>query len=288
MRKAGGCGITVTFGEVCENHVNMQKLGTLANRGFAVADLERVRGRLSSEGLGCELIDLATPLRLLRGPRLEVEEAAVLVVRNGLSWFAGGHDGASSLLPALQALSWDTKAKMYGRVVDKKARHNLCFADLDQEPNYEEGMGRVVAFGRVPALERCREQLTAVLGEAAASLFAEGNMYYDVNKCGIGYHGDSERRKVAAIRLGASFPICFQWFSNHAAVGERVQIDLNHGDMYFMSEKAVGTDWKKSSIFTLRHAAGCDKFIVHKVKGKDKKSNLSKKKAATKKAKEAE
>lgn len=27
-----------------------------------------------------------------------------------------------------------------------------------------------------------------------------------------------------------------------------------------MSEKAVGFDWKKSSIFTLRHATGCDKY----------------------------
>lgn len=26
--------------------------------------------------------------------------------------------------------------------------------------------------------------------------------------------------------------------------------------MYVMSEKAVGTDWKRSSIYTLRHAAG--------------------------------
>ena len=28
-----------------------------------------------------------------------------------------------------------------------------------------------------------------------------------------------------------------------------------------MSEKAVGTDWKKKKIWTLRHAAGCNKFI---------------------------
>ena len=27
-----------------------------------------------------------------------------------------------------------------------------------------------------------------------------------------------------------------------------------------MSEKAVGTDWKKSSIPTMRHAAGCKKY----------------------------
>jgi hypothetical protein len=33
-------------------------------------------------------------------------------------------------------------------------------------------------------------------------------------------------------------------------------IKLNDGDMYIMSEKAVGTDWKKKNICTLRHSAG--------------------------------
>jgi hypothetical protein len=31
--------------------------------------------------------------------------------------------------------------------------------------------------------------------------------------------------------------------------------------MYVMSEKAVGFDWKKRIVPTLRHAAGCDKYI---------------------------
>ena len=35
-----------------------------------------------------------------------------------------------------------------------------------------------------------------------------------------------------------------------------MRIDLSHGDMYIMSEKATGNDWKKSSIETWRHAAG--------------------------------
>ncbi len=27
-----------------------------------------------------------------------------------------------------------------------------------------------------------------------------------------------------------------------------------------MSEKTVGTDWKRKNIYTLRHAAGCAKY----------------------------
>ena len=37
-------------------------------------------------------------------------------------------------------------------------------------------------------------------------------------------------------------------------------IQLNHGDMYIMSEKAVGNDWKLKNKPTLRHAAGAAKY----------------------------
>jgi hypothetical protein len=40
---------------------------------------------------------------------------------------------------------------------------------------------------------------------------------------------------------------------------------LNHGDIYIMSDKAVGYDWKKRKIPTLRHAAGCKKFFNIKI-----------------------
>lgn len=35
-------------------------------------------------------------------------------------------------------------------------------------------------------------------------LEAEGNKYYDVNKCGIGFHGDTERKKVTVATFGES------------------------------------------------------------------------------------
>lgn len=89
---------------------------------------------------------------------------------------------------------------------------------------------------------------------------AEGNYYYDTKKTGIGFHGDSERCIVVAARLCESIPLVYNWFHNSEAIGSRVELNINHGDIYVMSEKAVGTDWKKKSIYTLRHAAGCSKF----------------------------
>jgi hypothetical protein len=63
------------------------------------------------------------------------------------------------------------------------------------------------------------------------SQHVQGNHYYDTACCGIGFHGDSERRKVVAVRLGAAFPLQFQWFLRSAPVGKRVNVELQHGDM---------------------------------------------------------
>ena len=102
---------------------------------------------------------------------------------------------------------------------------------------------------------------------------AEGNYYYNPEKCGIGYHGDSERKIVVGVRLGVSIPLCYQWFYKSKPIGDRIRLDLNHGDIYIMSAKAVGNDWRKRSIYTLRHSAGCDKYTI--IKDKSKKNTKS-------------
>ena len=47
-------------------------------------------------------------------------------------------------------MSVDKKAFMYGRVVDKHARWNLCFDEKAREPEYAKGCGRIVAFKHIP------------------------------------------------------------------------------------------------------------------------------------------
>jgi hypothetical protein len=64
--------------------------------------------------------------------------------------------------------------------------------------------------------------------EGSNELAAEGNYYYDSSKCGIGFHGDSERKKVIALRLsvGKCSPLHFQWFLMGKPVGKRHIIEL--------------------------------------------------------------
>lgn len=69
----------------------------------------------------------------------------MLVVRAGVDCLlAARKSDKQALFEELVKLDWDSKAFMYGRVVNKYARHNLCFADEPQDPSYEEGKGRVI------------------------------------------------------------------------------------------------------------------------------------------------
>jgi hypothetical protein len=232
---------TLTFGDAAENHVGMEMIGAKGSEGsgFTVDEL-----RTFSESFeNSELHILNT--------KDEHEEAGVLVIRNYLN-----DEEHKQLFEEQAKLDFDKKALMYGRVVNKKARWNLCFDDVGHDPDYESGKGRVVSLDDVPLTKNLVNSFPEKFGPKSKNLKGEGNYYYDIKTCGIGWHGDSERRKVIAIRLGGSMDICYRWYHKNSPKDDVFTIPLNGGDLYIMSEKAVGNDWKSSSKYTLRHAAG--------------------------------
>jgi hypothetical protein len=243
--------ITLTFGDQAENHVGMQKIGQMAEHGLSYQDLVDAKVKFEKIQCVCELVDMTK----------NNIPAYLLIVRNALNKMSCGAD---QLLEEQNKLKKDTKALMYGRVVNKIARHNLCFSDQSQEPDYSQGKGTIIAFSNVPHLNELKNRLQQYFDQAT-NLTVEGNYYYDVSKCGISFHGDTERKIVIGVRLGHSMPLHFQWFYKSKPVGERYKFNLNHGDLYVMSEKAVGFDWKQKTMYTLRHAAGADKFLEIKL-----------------------
>jgi hypothetical protein len=252
---------SLTFGDVAENHKGMQKIGTLSNNGFNLDDINKMKIWFESKGCKCTIINLHW---LLEDEKLQQENPAYLLkVKNAVNALLDDENGKDALFKEQDELEKDTKAFMYGRVVNKHARHNLCFGEAHQAPNYEEGMGTVYAFDEVPHLKQIRYKLGEIIGEKGTNLQAEGNYYYDVKKCGIGFHGDTERKKVIAFRLGATIPLCYAWYHDNNVISDIMTInDLEHGDMYVMSEKTTGFDWKSKTKYTLRHAAGCDKYTT--------------------------
>ena len=254
--------ITITYGDQAENHVGMQKIGKLSENGFSYQDLLNAKKNFESIGCVCELLDLRDSVEdeIIKN---NLEAAYILIIRDAVDkMLKDSGKTANDMYDEQKILNVDKKAKMYGRVVNKSARYNLCFSNENQEPDYENGKGRIICFNDVPLTSYIRNRIPGLIENNGENLQAEGNYYYNTKKCGIGYHGDSERLKVVAVRLGKIIPLCFLWFYKNKHVGEITCInDLKNGDMYIMSEKATGNDWKKKNIYTLRHSAGSDKYI---------------------------
>jgi hypothetical protein len=214
------------------------------------------------------------------------EAADVLVIKKGADHLLSDKGGADALFEEARRLTVDRREKssMGDRLVNCHKNYTNCITDEGQTAVYAEGKGfkgTNVAFSTVPLIATVRERLPLVLkNNKLANLVGETNVYPDlephqayvpdkegkhkaVDGCGIGVHGDRERKITVGIRLGEPFPLVFGWFHKQSKkkterVGELLRIDLEHGDIYIMSEKATGRDCAKNGL-SVQHGAGRDK-----------------------------
>ena len=209
------------------------------------------------------------------------DQARVLILRD----WAKGAD--KEIYKEIAPIRWDAEyldpnkyrteivdgkeVKVRGKRMNKRARTNLCFVpDREQEPAVFEGKGTIYDLKKMKKMNECverlREEIAAGLIEIGSKTkvvinVVEGNRYYDLKNTGIGFHGDTERVVVICLSIGGfNYPMRWQWFKDGMPVGKPIDIFLNSGDVYIMSEKAVGADWKLKSKYTLRHSAGAEKY----------------------------
>ena len=251
---------TITWGDVAMNEVHMQRIGDEAEQGVSAERLREIKAELEVRGMLCYLIDL----RQLLPMRESAPEAAVLVVKGGVGPLTEDPHGEAKLLTEQRSMPIDYKAydPRNGGVFDKRNRGNNLLGDYDQAADYADKQGTVVDCFHYPVTSKLRAALTSLLG-ANNPLVGETNHYFDASACGIGWHGDRERKMVAGVRLGpgaTGMPLKFLWFLDSKPVGAEGRLLLDAGDVYFMSEKAVGFDWLTKKELTLRHAAGADKY----------------------------
>ena len=250
--------ITLTFGDAGENHAGMEIIGKIGKigSGFNKNDLLKAKEIFEKKNISCELKYLN---ELYDFDSSFNQEAYLLIIREGITYFL---DDSNKLFNEMNTFDWDSKYydTRRSKVLNKRARTNVCFGNVAKEPDYENKQGRIVSYDNVPSLKLLKSRLPEILGDKGNNLICEGNRYYDIKKCGIGWHGDSERKKVIGLRLGASIPLKFRWYMKSETLGDCYTIQLNDGDMYIMSEKATGYDWKRRNIYTLRHSAGSSKY----------------------------
>lgn len=257
--------ISLTFGDCGENHVGMEKVGKLVNKGmgFNIQDLKKYMEIMQSLGLECSVHNLKEQIQndVNESIYTNIEDAYVLVIRKGLNKLLEKNSKTlEQFKTQLNSFEWDRKyyCNRRKKVLNKHARANVCFGETSCEPDYENKKGRIIGYSDIDCLRIIKENIEEILGDKCKNMICEGNKYFDLKKCGIGHHGDAERRKVIAFRLGETMKLHFTWFFKSKHIGKTLELSLDDGDMYIMSEKAVGNDWKRRNIYTLRHAAGID------------------------------
>lgn len=248
--------IAITFGDAGENHAGMELLGTLGEKGsgFTIDDLDKLKKYFEKKEFETEYINL----------NIENEKAGVLIIRNYIN-----EEKQIEIYNELTKLDWDKKYYDTRRkkVLNKHARSNIVLLEgIEQDSDYENKKGTIIDSNKLKKFKKFKEILCKTINKKcdnkADNLIAEGNRYFDLKKCGIGFHGDAERTRVICLSLGAdNYPLRWIWYYKNKPVSDYFEIKLNSGDVYIMCEKAVGQEWKKSSIYTLRHAAGSVKYI---------------------------
>ena len=199
------------------------------------------------------------------------DQARVLLLRNYIANWHGGHENDVEIYKEIAPIrvmreyldpnKYRTEivdgkeVKVRGKRMNKRARTNLCFVpDREQEPAVFEGKGTIYDLKKMKAMNECVERLRDDIAKGLIEIgsktkviinVVEGNRYYDLKTTGIGFHGDTERVVVICISIGGwQYPMRWQWFKDGMPIGKPIDIRLNSGDVYIMSEKAVGADWK--------------------------------------------
>jgi hypothetical protein len=170
--------ITITMGDVAENHVGMEQLGSQVEvgQGFNLKDLKEIKNNLSKIGITSKILTLKSP-----NPDVQAN-AYVLVASDAVTKILNQQSNHNKLdlMNEQLNLDWDKKALMRGKVVNKHARWNLCYDTKSSAPNYEEGKGRVIAYNKIPITKLLVESLPTYFGDKAKNL--KGRKYLKENQ----------------------------------------------------------------------------------------------------------
>jgi len=257
------------------------------NRALTNQDLFTLQSKFSD---GAEMVQLQQDI----GGR--EQNACVLVLRDGMQRLGVDKDVLLKQIQEVPEVDKQLLNTRQNKVQTKWKRHNFNIGDKMLQSDIANGQSTLYNFKCefLSEAKKLRDAFTKIgvenKLETMTDLLAEANVYYadeykKNNFCGIGYHGDAERPRspVIGCNVGKSRYLSFRSFYRSRYYRDETRIKLNHGDIYFMSEHAVGVNWKKSGSVVYRHRAGSLKFLEKDDKDRLRRWALAEKKANAKK-----
>ena len=292
--------VALTMADCGENHIGNQQVGTIpvAGTGFKASDIDGMAPyfkKLYASSLikGDNAVQVLNLNELSGVDNLKKMNAGhqgrVLVLRNWMANIKGAMGFTDNVYDEVVKYDWDKKyldpnkyreeivngekVRIRGKILNKKARENKMFVKgMTQKADYINGKGTIEDVNNMPSLKLAVDMLQKQISESLIACgsktqikinVVEGNRYYDLKTTGIGFHGDTERVVVICLTIGGGikgFPMRWNWFHQGYPIGNPIDLTIFDGDVYIMSEKALGVDWEKKTFPTVRHAAGHNKY----------------------------
>lgn len=184
------------------------------------------------------IIDLNKILLQFDNRRTEI--ATILVIPNYVT---------NDLYQTLLSIDWDKKVLLRNKVVNRVGKYVISINNEAQEPNYEQGQYRVVSYNELEDLKVVKNNLEKI---AKHHLLCRGDYNYNHEKLKLKYQG-GKVNNMMCIHLGDPIQLSYKWFFSNKPVSESTGFTLNHGDLYIMSEKATGHDYKLKKNPILKH-----------------------------------
>ena len=259
--------------------------------GFSCRDLDEIASRINAADSGrASVVNITAPLTepenyqawadslrkrykkkktpFVDPPIKTLPKACILVIKNGIELLMESTD-AAKLYKEQEQVRYDGRFFDKNKVKVRRAHKTMLFATEGRNASDDYTQPSVTAFSEVPLANKIRTSFQTLLGDRAADLNVNGTKYHTSvyekgddgksmkNPSNMGWHGNDNCKIVVGVCLGASASLSFIWRlpgSQKNLTDTRVTIPLTHGDVYVLSEKAIGYDYKSSSLLRCLHS----------------------------------
>jgi len=188
-----------------------------------------------------------------------VEDAMILIIKNQFP------NDSNNLLQTFINPEYVHDGNIIGIEWDKftptgalnKKFYKSTFADLgdmfkiNSLANFKRGT--MYNINKIPSLLNIKNSLRSIL---PCNFVVEASHFYDNEKSHKLFNHEKDKRCVTGLHLGEPMNINFKWYHKSIKCCDNFSIELNHGDIYIMSNIASGSVKDNVTKLFLKHSFG--------------------------------
>lgn len=250
--------ITITLSENVLHFPGMQNFGQKSDFGFSNDELIKIYN-LFPPGT-CEIINIKD---ILPTTLYDIPDAYILIIRKQFINYADeilktmkSSEGSNSE-GIITGVNWDDNRIHNKKIVENRLFKKLIFLDINEYYKLPfsnvDNRGTIYNIRRIPPLFKLNEIFNSLF---SIPLYVEGTCYYNINECYTPMHQEKDRRRIINLHLGSSSILHFRWYHQTQQVSDLKNIQIDHGDLYIMTDITMGNIKDSKTKLFLKHSMG--------------------------------